>query len=165
MANIIDSTYFTRELHLANKGQSEVVTEIAAYIAKYEPDYLDELLGPTLASEFIAGLAVGAPEAKWTDLRDKLANATLKISPIANYVYTFIQQAKTTTTAGTSETKAKNENSYPASSVDKEVRAWNEMKTLSDKVYEWVQARPVDYVGLSDKGCKVIFKYRNTLGF
>jgi len=76
--SLIDSSYFvTGEYEIANiVGAAEVVTtnvaKLTTFITKYEPEYIQALLGITLYDEFIAGLAVTpTPEAKWTDLKNK----------------------------------------------------------------------------------------------
>ncbi len=167
VANIIDPSYFIREISLASRGASGVNDSIISFIDEYEVKYLYMLLGKTLADQFIAGWPVlPTPDAKWTALKNQLADATKKLSPIANYVYIFIQENNITNTAGTSEVKAKNENSYPASPIDKDVKAWNKMVDMSRSVYEWAEARPTDYPALIQPvrcsyGVESIFEYKN----
>jgi hypothetical protein len=163
---LIDVLFFRGELLIGNRGSSEVQDALTYFIDKYEKQYLETLLGKPLSDEFIAGIAVlPTPDAKWTALENQLVDNTLKLSPIANYTYCWYQNDSTTSTSGTGEVKAKNENSEPISSVDKEVKMWNEMVTKSRDIYDYVAERPSDYEGLEDWVSKDLFYYKNTLNF
>lgn len=147
-----------------------VEQNVQLFIDKYEPKFLKALLGDGLYAEFIAGLAVlPTPETKWTDLRD---NTDVK-PMLINYIYYFYLRNITTNTAGTSEVKAKNENSSPVNSVDKQVRSWNEMVemsrgfTLDTTIYpSYVKPKLSCYNHWSYGSCNCvneIYKYQNTL--
>lgn len=65
---IIDSSYFSGPLTLAQLGQQTVVESLDNYIQQYEPEYLERVLGYELSKSFIAGLQAAEIEQKWMDL-------------------------------------------------------------------------------------------------
>ena len=90
--SLIDLTYFTKTLSLTGLSGTTAAAlakqaELTDFIARYEPLFLKSVLGDDLFAEFYAGIVIVPPAAKWTALRDKLINSTLKTSPIANYIW------------------------------------------------------------------------------
>lgn len=162
----IDTTYFRADLFLPNKGTSSVIESLDSFIERYEKDYIYKLLGPTLGDAFIAGLQATPPIAsQWVALQNKLVDSTTKTSPIINYVYTFVLLDRMSITTGTGESKSKNENSIPASSIGRQVDAWNQMVDMNELIYEFVEADPVNYPGLKSKGWNdPFFMYKNSFG-
>lgn len=110
--------------NLSNIGVRESLQDA---IDKYEKRFLKELLGDDLAKQFTDGLADDPIEQKWIDLRD---NTDLK-EMLLYYVWFYYTNYQITFNSGTSEVKAKNENSTPASSYPKMVYAWNQMVELT----------------------------------
>jgi len=100
MANLIDTTYFIRDLTLPI---DQVSAELTTYINTYEPELMTKILGYELYDNFLAALA-GTPGTEWTNLRDgceyDIGSITYKWrgfvntnkeSIIANYVwYQFV---------------------------------------------------------------------------
>ena len=158
---------FKGERNIAQKDNPGVQELVDYFIEKYEYKFLKSLLGKTLADEFLAGLLEDPIDSKWTELRD---GTDLK-EMLVDYVYFFYMENMTTTTAGTGENKAKNENSTVAGNWDKNVKAWNDMVKmtrlfdLSTETYpdfKRVYWRTYDYWYC---GCSVdeIYYYKNTL--
>lgn len=86
MANLIDPTYFIREISIPNNSGIEQInlsinSNINSFIGIYEPEFLTTLLGSILYAEFLAGLAIISTDQKWINLKSKL------LQSIANYVY------------------------------------------------------------------------------
>ena len=133
---LITSSYFWGDLHIAGLSNTldSNVAVFNRYVAKYENEYLTKLLGTILYGEFLLGLANPSPLAKWTDLRGKLLDSVLLVSPIANYVYYHYMRNLNTITSQIGEVKPNSENSINASNVHKQVRAWNEMVRLNVKI-------------------------------
>jgi len=117
----------------ANVGSVNLTVQ--GFIDKYEPKFLKELLGTTLALEFINGL-IPVPfdpptdpvtyepiDPKWIALRDE---TDLK-QMLVDYIYFFYIRNETTSTAGMGEAKGKMDNATSVNSVFKQERAWNEM--------------------------------------
>ena len=141
MANLIDYTYFIRELSLPQAANVEGRAVINSFIDKYEPKLLTAALGADLYAALVAGLAEETPLAIWTDLMTGkdyiynlksyrwtgLRNTTTKESPIANYVYYWIMKNNISNTTGIGEVSPKGENSFRANPSRKMTAAWNEM--------------------------------------
>lgn len=125
--SIIAPTDFKAENTIAQIETLPVRNLVQSFIDKYEPKFLKELLGLTLYQEFITGLEEDPVDPKWISLRDE---TDLK-AMIVDYVYVYYLRNATTSTTGTSEVKAKNNNSTPVNSIDKQVRAWNEMVNMA----------------------------------
>ena len=145
---IIDLTYYTREILIAQRAQPEVAESIASYTAVYEPELLIELLGKQLYEEFIAGLSVVSPivvDPKWVALRGWLRDATKKISPIANYVFVKYTLGNVATAVGTGYVVPLPENSERVSATPNVVWAWNKMIDLLEVVHTNILENIDDY--------------------
>lgn len=171
--SIIAPSIFVAEIAIAQSENPYVDTNIQSFIDKYERKFLrDELFGATFYAEILSGLALldtNPAKAKWISLRDE---TDLK-QMIANYVYYWYKRNETTLSAGISEVKPKAQNSDVTNSIDKQVRAWNEMVhmvrlfDLSTTTYpNWVRKYWRNY-GCWYYGCEIseIYYFKNTLDF
>lgn len=156
------------EQNIADISNDGVQENLQVFIDKYEVKFLKELLGVTLANEFIAGLAEDPIEQKWIDLRD----ATDLKEMLKCYVYYWYTNYQITFSSGTGEVKAKNENSNMASAYPKMVLAWNQMVKMA-RVFDLSTEIYIDYVRPYWRryeswfdGCEVneIFYYKNRYG-
>jgi hypothetical protein len=137
--SIITIADFKGEQNVAQSNNPGVRENLQGFIDKYEPKFLAMLLGSALAKEFVTGLVLVPVvpatdpvtyvpiDPKWLYLRD---DTTLK-AMLVDYVYYWYIRDQVTFTSGTGEVKAKNENSSAASSVGKQVMAWNEMADMA----------------------------------
>lgn len=163
---LIDSSYFINEIFIAGQANSVDVessrSKLSGFIAKYEPRFLDEFLGHDLKIAFLDGLQIQPIPEKWQNLKNILVNEETKESPIANYVYFFYKRNEVTTTTGVGEFNQLSENAERASSIDKQVMAWNEMLDLSFKIYDFLKNNQSDYPYiLPFKNCRDFnFRYR-----
>jgi len=57
----IDQTYFVGELDIPNTDQDSVQERLQTFIKKYEPIFLQKLLGWALYNQFVAGINVALP--------------------------------------------------------------------------------------------------------
>jgi len=125
--SIITPSIFIAEISIPQKANPhENGGNLQEFIDKYEKKFLIELFGVTFYNELIAGLAlpdIDPEKAKWL----AIVNETDLKQMIANYVYWFYKRDETTQSGGISEAKAKAENANVTNSIDKQVRAWNEM--------------------------------------
>lgn len=121
MASIIQPALFVAENNIPNKN--EVGENLQAFIDKYEPLFLTELLGVELYDE----LKAHKGDTRFVELLPYLKPA------IVDYVYWFYLQDQNTVTATTGGAKPKQQNSTNASAYPKMVRAWNEMVELNRK--------------------------------
>lgn len=65
---IIDHTYFIGKLNLPQTGNTEGVALVEDFIKRYEPEYLERVLGLNLYKAFIAGLQEDPIPDRWLDL-------------------------------------------------------------------------------------------------
>lgn len=153
MENLIDDSYFVDELRLANvTTNADAKSALVRSIGRKQLEFLTELLGPELYPQFETWYGVdpldnsdpffyllnGQTFVKddvtysWVGLR----NTTLKISPIANYVYFHYQRNNVTQTTAPGEAKMNSQNAQPAGPFDKQKWAWDQMaKWLYGYVY------------------------------
>jgi len=156
---IIDNGYFINEIFLpqakpdASYGVLEVESSLSFFIAKYEKDCLNKVLGPKLYREFVSNLDYSedskikpGSDQKWDDLlngkeytdvngEDKvwegmrskvIENGSYNSSFIANYIYCLYEKSDDDTRANTGNTKENAKNAFLVDKTPKIVRAWNE---------------------------------------
>lgn len=140
MANLIDSSYFVGELLIPNTtgnhpAQTVNTTELDRFILLYEREYLIKLLGKTLYDEFIAH-----PTDSWVvDLTSQLRDSTLKISPIACYIWYWWKCHNTTQTTAQGEAIANNENASMTSPMQRLMKAYNDCVNMTYDVLQWLK--------------------------
>lgn len=59
--SFIDTSYFVAELNIPNTGDTSTSQRVTWFIQKYEPLFLQQLLGYPLYKAFVAGMNVSAP--------------------------------------------------------------------------------------------------------
>jgi hypothetical protein len=135
---LIDKTYFVGEINIPDTSNPAVLERLNFFIAKYEEEFLKTVLGYSLWKEYTDGIVVTpTPLAKWTELRDGkeytigdksykypgFRDATLKQSPIANYVYYWWRRDDQNAKSDDSEKQV----AYYEQRGRAMARAWNEM--------------------------------------
>ena len=90
---LINEEYFKGEIVISNLNSvgNGISSQIASsnlelllfFIDKYERRFLVSLLGRDCADEFYKEIERGELSGKWFDLKNKLVDETLKLSPIA----------------------------------------------------------------------------------
>lgn len=153
MATLIDSTYFHTNLLIAQSDQTSVSTALQLFIDRYEKEYLLKLMNYNFKKLYDAG--VTASTQKYIDIRDGkeytnrygatdkwrgLKEASPKRSPIANYVYYWWARNEVTTSTGSGEVKANQQNSRSMASVNKQMSAWNEMVEWNKEFWAFMYA-------------------------
>lgn len=174
---IIDATYFQGRLTIAQKTDVAVSTTLAAFMAKFESEYLIKMLGYKTAKDFTAAIAA-TPDQKWIDLRDGkefesysdgwmkwigFKNAE-KQSPIANYVYFKWMENEVSTTTGIGEKKMTFANSINYSPMQKMVTAWNEMANWNRTLYHFLDKNSADYPDYGSDWLNELFYKINEFG-
>lgn len=125
---IIDERYFTYpETYIAGietksdgvpaGNAPKIIGEINAYIRKYEPRFLRELLGREVADNID----------KYPEIRKLLANETDGTSVIAKYVYFMYTRDNVTFNTVAGEKLKNTENSTRTFPVQRLVHVWNDM--------------------------------------
>lgn len=136
MANLIDSSFFIRNINLINVSKTEIAERITSFIDKYEKECLLKVLGYPLYTLAIAGSwAVGRMKdikdgSDWVDCYgvtqhwQGLVHDT-NISLLANYIYFYIQEASAVQTTGVNSAVPKGQNSQVVSPAEKMCNAWS----------------------------------------
>jgi hypothetical protein len=146
MANLIDNTYFIREISLPSKWL-ETGGLIESYIPMYEAQVLTELLGYTEYKSLKTEIEAGSYSSKWKNFVEGveyeveyngvtqtvnwngLINAE-KISFIAYYIYYFIIKDHITKTDSLGELLSLSENATRINPADKMAYSWNRYTEL-----------------------------------
>lgn len=128
MATLTDKTYLIGKLSIPHLSVSEGVdaslsnaSTVDRAFTIYEPEFLKKLLGDAYA-DYIDNKT--SPE--WVAFENKVKDDTLKISPIANYVFFKVYPDIIETNTGVGTTHAKHENSYDVTDT-RLVNVWNDM--------------------------------------
>lgn len=151
MANLIDNTFFFGEINIAQLNVQAVQDNINDFIAKYEPKYINEVLGYAFAKLYNAGIT--ANEQRFLDIRDgkEFTNCegytdkwngftnSDKLSPIANYIYYWYIRTNTTYSSGIGEVQPTTENGTIVTPYGKLYHAWNEMVEAEKILYDFLQ--------------------------
>ena len=138
---LINEEYFKGEIIIPNLNSvgNGISNQIAgsnlellkSFIAKYEKRFLVSLLGKDCADEFCGEIEKEELSGKWLDLKNRLVDEALKLSPIANYVYYWYRRNDVSITTGVGEMETDSDNSVRVPPALKMCKAWNEM-------VEWV---------------------------
>jgi hypothetical protein len=166
--NLIDNTYFTGKIPLPGlemqvnseaTGMDKLVNDLTVnslnltqFIRECRGEYLRLLLGGKLSGSFTEHISSENPAEIWVNLRNRLVNDELKISPIANYVYFFIMRYGVTRTSVSGEKKDKSDYAGNASIKIKSVLAWNDMVNMNDRFAGWFWKFQDDYAPYMDGG-------------
>lgn len=148
---LIDLTYFSGEILIAQRSQLEVQEDLSKLIAKYEKKVLTDLFGKDMYTAFIAGIEEPSPLPKWTNLKNGVAGEWMgltnadKLSLIANYVYFFYMRKENLQTVGIGTVETKADNAHKSSPVEKYVRAWNEMVDWICELHAYILANASEY--------------------
>lgn len=141
---LIDTSYFNGETFIPGVEGSAISDVLVTFINKYEPDFLNKVLGVAFAKEVLEGLAATAENAEnqWTRivfgdtfthcntdyLWRGLKNSDTKDSVIARYVYKYYAQSRIISqTTSLGESAAKMENSERVAMTHKLRQQWNEL--------------------------------------
>lgn len=151
---LINKSYFTGPLTIAQLGQQSVVDDLNNCIAYWEPRILSAALGNGLADAFMAGLEVGSDEViadRWQKLLTGVTFTNLsqlqvnfygfagKYSAHAGCIYYEYMKDLNTQATGIGIVKNQGQNSQIASPSGKMIAAFNEssrqMSILWDYLY------------------------------
>lgn len=178
MNKLIDFTFFIRSISVAQVSLKDVRDNLELYIDLYGLEFLTILLGESLAAEFLQGLAEEEPLQKWVDLKNILVDEELKVSPIANYVFTHLLEDEITQNSGIGVVRTKGENSTEQNPTTKIIIAWNAMARMVCPMHRKIRAMGFPNYAHKNREtiCKplwsscclgsnqVLFPYRNRFG-
>lgn len=132
---------FEITINIPNTDETPMINKLNGFIAKYEPEYLTQLLGSALYGEFKAGLELDPIPTKWQSLRDNISK-----EQIASFIYWYFVRKQNAYLAGTNITvKPKSENAENVSPIFDQVNVWNDMVDASLKTVKFIQDNNVDY--------------------
>lgn len=144
--SIIDETYlkhspvFIDGLDSSNGFDPDItapkVVAVRRAIEIYEAELLEMILGEEAYAEYVSTKA----DEKWNTFKEKLANSTTKISPIANYVFYYFRKDNAVKTADTSDYVRKYGNDASMVGIEENnVVVWNKMCKLLYKFFIWLE--------------------------
>ncbi len=98
------------------------------FVTKYETKALRDILGPTLAMNFIRGIN-RTSNPIWKDLFNQIfqEDCDCGFSPVANYVYYFVKRDMRSHSTTVAEVASSPDNAARASEAQKLIKAWNDM--------------------------------------
>jgi L-rhamnose mutarotase len=154
--SIIDKTYFAFGFceipmtEVSNGYSSELNTSEGArinqYIVFFEREYLNKILGVAMTELFYSELAKDPVEEKWQTLKDKLADSTNKISPIANYVYcSYLHEQEKMLMNRATAVVDKVENQSVISNYTKIKQSWDKMVSMNSTFFYWLYTNKDEY--------------------
>lgn len=190
--NLIDTTYFVREIALPASSLTGTLADIDNFIVKYEREALIDLVGYTLYKQLKAGIDAGAPyeHERWnrlitgheysiTYLGDThlvkwngLINSDL-VSLIAYYIFYQYVKHHATHTSGVGEILSVTENSVKISPAQRMVNAWNNFRELrghpsealiNPTAYNFLNEFEDDATNGYDPWLFEVIRYTNTFG-
>jgi hypothetical protein len=170
MPPFIDTTFFTGSLYVAQLNKVAVQEELTYFIAKYEKNFLRDLLGYALYKDFMAAFnasntAPSIPLAaqwdailngieftdqhqvlrKWTGLLGSTENGEIELSVIAQYVYYHFIRQQMSFTTGNGEVKNTLENATNVTASRKLIAVWNDMVESTANLITYLYLNPVTY--------------------
>lgn len=178
---LIDSTYFHDRTFIPNLtgtmggtgegGKAERIAKLNRYIEQYEKEYLLKLLGKTVYLEFKTWIDNQDETEKWVDLKAELLDETLKLSPIANYVFVKLWEDTCTPRSGVGSTVSKStETSIVLDPSYDIVKVWNEVVEWNRFIALWIAERYDTYYANCTESSDFAYSdnsledYRNSFG-
>lgn len=155
---LINDTYFLTGLKAVPNLKDAVLNELNSYIAIYESEYLNNVLGIDLKNDFEAGLLEPVIEQKWLELRDGVEFEyqdikyrwigfvnVLKESPIAYYVFWRFMGDKNFLFTGIGTVISNSENSNRVSPLNYLVTVWGKMVDYNRVLEKFLLANEEKY--------------------
>lgn len=147
MATLLSEGDFRGDINVAGTEQTAVCEELCRFIARYEPDFMEKVLGYDLSKAFYEGAAEEDHDQRWTDLWEGVEWVHndrnqrwrgLKFCA-ARYVYFYYMRylMSLTTTAG--EKIAAADNATSADVNHKAINAWNDMSREVRHLWEYLR--------------------------
>jgi hypothetical protein len=146
----LSAAYFVGELNIPNISGITVteqanLLQLQIAIAKYEPLYLEMLMGEDLYTAY----AAAPTDARMVALAAKIyiENSVLSVgfSPAANYVYFYFTRNNYSLTTVNAEVTPVMENMTFYNPSQKLIAAWNEMVSLSELIRDWIDENVETY--------------------
>lgn len=182
---LIDASYFVGELNIPNTDKVDVGENLSWLIEKYEPVFLEKLMG-AFSSVFLDGISDedaaeqrfkdilygkgftnGSNYKRWWGLKSKDSPplTLYKQSVIASYVYWFCMDKEISLSSGVGEVKANAENATPITPQAKMARAWNELYEQVQIFFDFMEENKASYPewNADHKSSALLYFYRVNL--
>lgn len=153
---IVKPSDFQGEITIGQVEHQNVAAAVQLFISKYEPKFLNQLIGSALAGQLEEEMTKETPGQIWVDLAGRVK------LPCANYIYYWYQRDAITDSAGAGEVEAQAENATRVTVADKAARAWNEMAELNLEFLSWINKAV--YPSYKANGNSDIYCAINSLG-
>jgi hypothetical protein len=146
MANLIDTSFFIRDIKIPNVTYPAIAENVTQFIAKYEPQCLNLILGYDFYSLMLLELDTPRMQellngkGRWMGL----VNQPQKDSLIAYYTYYFFEEAMATQSTGVATSITKDESAMNVSPADKMIAAWNQFSYRTREMYYFLTTTKVD---------------------
>ncbi|GAC1392812.1 MAG: hypothetical protein NVSMB46_09580 [Candidatus Saccharimonadales bacterium] len=150
---LLDESYFTVPLDIAQLGQKAVVDKIKDFISKYEPLVLEAALGYDFYQSFKIQIAVteagGVIDQRWSDMMNGLVFTNINSmhrrfsgfrNCLAGFIYYEYMKDMSSSSTGIGFVKDRSENSVGANPVQKPINAFNESASQVKMFWEMLQA-------------------------
>ncbi len=178
---VIDRTYFTGPLAIANLSQPAVSSVVDTYILLKADELLSKAMGESLKDAYIEGLEEAEPEQRWINLRDGLSfinqydrkgkwvgfsnGSPIPLSPVACYVWFHLQRDGTIQMSGIGSVQAQAENAANVSPAQPLSMIWNQMAKDIHILWEYLAANETDYPEMNQSEiCYSFFNKINAFG-
>lgn len=162
---IIDTSYFTGNINLPQTGNTEGSAIVTEFISRYEPVYLQAVLGYSLWKAFTDGIeGSGEIDQRWENLLSggdytykgsdkRWTGFMVKPSPISQYIYYHFVRDQSTSMTLVGNVMAKTENADRVNPLLKMVDAWNEMVRLNWLLRGYLDANAETYPEYNSREC------------
>lgn len=164
---IVTTSDFVGDITIAQVEQNNIAADVNQFIVKYEAEYLLKVLGYTLLTAYNAGITANTPlylalrdGGTYVDLYGETVYYRGLKEAIVNYVYYQYMKNNTTFTTGSGEKEV--QKAQAASSMDKQVQAWNRMVSVNKSLRAFLRT-DTNY-GFISYAYNDMFVYINTLG-
>ena len=166
--SIVNVSDFIGEYEIAQIEQANVASVVQKYIDKYEADYLNKVLGYALNQLYNTGIIAGTQAylaikngSTYTDFYGDVVKYEGMENAIRNYIYYHYISTNVSFTTGSGEKTMDKGNAV--SSMDKQIRVWNEMVTINRVLRAFLYANTTVYGSVSWR-YNEMFQYQNSLG-
>lgn len=178
---VIDRTYFTGPLAIANLSQPAVSSVVDTYILLKGEELLSKAMGESLKAAYLEGIEEVEVEERWSKLRDGLsftnrydrkakwvgfkAESAIPLNPVACYVWFHLQRDGSIQMSGIGSVQAQAENAANVSPAQPLSLIWNAMANDIKVLWDYLVTNKTDYPELNESEiCYYFFNKINAFG-
>ena len=145
--SLIDETYFIYgdclipNVNDTGGAGTAIKNAVLALIAKKQPAFLKLVMGDDLYDAYI----LAPTEARFVSLLAELIDSTNKISPFADYVWTYWMKTRQVISTESGDKKTTGGGMESSFNLEKQCENWNNMVDACEIVYDWMVTNVADY--------------------